>query len=67
MIDVGYRVIGAGAMGMAFYIGRTAIDAAPAYMNGPYEFVELDAGHWLVQEQPDGVERLILGHLEGNR
>jgi pimeloyl-ACP methyl ester carboxylesterase len=49
------------------YIGRAAIEAAPAYMKGPYEFVELDAGHWLVQEQPEAVERLILAHLERNR
>lgn len=49
------------------YIGRAAIEAAPAYMTGPYEFVELDAGHWLVQEQPEAVEQHLLAHLGRNR
>lgn len=33
------------------------------YMTGPSKFVELDAGHWLVQEKPDIVYAEILEHL----
>lgn len=49
------------------YIGRTATQNAVAYMGGPYEFVEVDAGHWLVQEQPEFVEAQLLAHLRRNR
>lgn len=44
-------------------IGRTSTEAAAAYMKGPYRFVELDAGHWLVQESFDRVRDEILAHL----
>lgn len=49
------------------YIGRTATQDASAYMKGPYEFVELEAGHWLVQEQPEVVGAKLLAHLRRNR
>jgi hypothetical protein len=29
--------------------------------------VELDAGHWLIQERFEDVSREILAHLEANR
>lgn len=47
-------------------IGRTAVDAAAAWMSGPYHFVELDAGHWLMQEATGQVSDEILGHLRVN-
>jgi pimeloyl-ACP methyl ester carboxylesterase len=47
-------------------IGRVAAENAAAYMRGPYTFVELDAGHWLIQEQPQRVGDEILAHLRRN-
>ncbi len=48
-------------------IGRAGVEAGERYMKGPYRFVELDAGHWLIQEQFEAVSEAILGHLEANR
>jgi pimeloyl-ACP methyl ester carboxylesterase len=47
-------------------IGRQAVENAAAYMRGRYTFVELDAGHWLIQEQPQRVGDEILAHLRRN-
>jgi pimeloyl-ACP methyl ester carboxylesterase len=47
-------------------IGRTAVAAAADYMKGPYRFVELDAGHWLMQEAPDRVADEVMVHLARN-
>jgi pimeloyl-ACP methyl ester carboxylesterase len=48
-------------------IGRVSTENAAAYMKGPYSFIELDAGHWLIQEQPERVTSAIASHLAGNR
>jgi pimeloyl-ACP methyl ester carboxylesterase len=48
-------------------IGRVGVEAAARYMKGPYAFVELDAGHWLIQEKFAEVSEAILGHLRANR
>ena len=48
-------------------IGRKGVEDAAAYMKGPYKFVELDAGHWLIQEKPDEVIAEVTGHLKANR
>lgn len=48
-------------------IGRTAVEGAVRFMTGPYRLVELDAGHWLVQEAPGRIASEILAHLRGNR
>ncbi|MEO6043787.1 MAG: alpha/beta hydrolase [Tepidiformaceae bacterium] len=48
-------------------IGRKGVEDAAAYMKGPYRFVELDAGHWLIQEKPDEVIAEVTGHLKANR
>jgi pimeloyl-ACP methyl ester carboxylesterase len=48
------------------YVRRASVDGAAAHMIGPYELVELDAGHWLIQEQPDQVRDAILKHLRAN-
>jgi pimeloyl-ACP methyl ester carboxylesterase len=41
---------------MGIMLGRT-------YLTGPHEFVELDAGHWLAQEEPEIVLALIRRQL----
>lgn len=49
------------------YVRRMSIDLAREYMRGPYRAVELDAGHWLAQQQPARVTEEILAHLRANR
>ena len=36
----------------------------PQFATGTYREVELDAGHWLIQEQPEAVVEEIMSHLE---
>jgi len=48
-------------------IGRVAVEGGARFMTGPYRFVELDAGHWLIQEEAERVGNEILAHLRGNR
>jgi len=48
-------------------VGRTAVVRTEQYMKGPYRLVELNAGHWLIQEASDRVHREILSHLKSNR
>ena len=48
-------------------IGRVGVEGAAKLMTGPYRFVELDAGHWLIQEAPERVTAEILAHLRANR
>lgn len=45
------------------YVSRLSVDLAEPLMVGPYEFVELDAGHWLMEERTEDVTRLMLAHL----
>jgi pimeloyl-ACP methyl ester carboxylesterase len=47
-------------------ISRGSVDGAAKHMTGPYRRVDLEAGHWLVQEQPDQVRDEILVHLKEN-
>jgi len=36
-------------------------------MKGPFRLIELNAGHWLIQEEPKRVHDEILRHLQSNR
>ncbi len=47
-------------------IGRKGVEDAAAYMKGPYKFVELDAGHWLIQEKPAEIIAEVTAHLKAN-
>jgi pimeloyl-ACP methyl ester carboxylesterase len=47
-------------------IGRVGVEAGHKFMKGPYSFVELDAGHWLIQEQPQRVIDSVLTHIRAN-
>ncbi len=47
-------------------IGRASVERSAQYMKGPYRLVELDAGHWLAQEEPGRVHDEILRHLRSN-
>ena len=47
-------------------VGRRAAELTAAYVTGPYRFVTLEgAGHFLVDQFPDKVSDLIVGHLRG--
>jgi pimeloyl-ACP methyl ester carboxylesterase len=43
-------------------VGRAAVEAQRAYMKAPYEVIELDAGHWLIEENRGRVVPEILAH-----
>ena len=45
-------------------IGRPGVDATPPLMSGPYRFVELDVGHWLIQEAEGEVCDAVLEQLK---
>jgi pimeloyl-ACP methyl ester carboxylesterase len=47
-------------------IGRAAVEAGASYMTGPYELLELDCGHWIVQEALEDVVGPIVEHLRRN-
>jgi len=51
-----------GNMDMA--IGRKSIDLNKQYMAGPYNFLELYVGHWLIQESFDDVSKAIINHIK---
>lgn len=44
-------------------IQRSGIEWTKDYMTGYYRFVELDAGHWLIQESYEMVQQEIMSHL----
>jgi len=48
-------------------IGRASVERTAPYMRGPYRLIELKAGHWLAQEEPQRVHDEILEHLRANR
>jgi pimeloyl-ACP methyl ester carboxylesterase len=39
----------------------------PAFVEGPFETVGLDAGHWLIQDEEEIVINHVMKHLERNR
>lgn len=45
-------------------IGRPGVTATPPLMDGPYRLVELDVGHWLIQEAEADILRETLAHIE---
>ena len=47
-------------------IGRVAAEGTKQYMTGPYKFIDLDAGHWIIQEAFDKVIGPITAHLKTN-
>ena len=45
------------------YVRRGAIERASKFMVGPYDVLEIEAGHWLVQEAGDRVRDALVSHL----
>ena len=48
-------------------VTRVAAEGTAQYMKGPYQFVELKAGHWLMQEAFEDCAKPILQHLSESR
>ncbi len=46
--------------------GRKSVDLQARYLEGPYERIELDAGHWLLERRTDVVVDAVLRHVERN-
>lgn len=44
-------------------VTRVAAEGTTKYMKGPYQFVELEAGHWLMQEAFEDCAAPIIQHL----
>jgi pimeloyl-ACP methyl ester carboxylesterase len=47
-------------------VRRRSVELAAARMTGDYRVVELDAGHWVVDERPDEVRHELLQHLRAH-
>ncbi|MEM9336198.1 MAG: alpha/beta fold hydrolase [Pseudomonadota bacterium] len=47
--------------------GRFAAEHQTRYMRGPYRFVELDGGHWLLERRTEPVVRAVLEHISAYR
>jgi pimeloyl-ACP methyl ester carboxylesterase len=46
-----------------FALGPKAADLTARYVTGPYRYERLDASHWLPEEVPDIVTKLIVEHI----
>lgn len=46
-----------------FALGRTAAERTERYVHAPYEFRELDAGHWLPETEPAAVAAAVLERI----
>lgn len=47
-------------------IGRAGVDGTPPYMKAEYRLVELDAGHWLIQEETERVLDEVMRQIEAH-
>jgi pimeloyl-ACP methyl ester carboxylesterase len=43
---------------------RIGVENTAQYMTGPYRLIELDAGHWLIQEEEAKVTAVVIQHLK---
>lgn len=49
--------------GHDFALGRPAAELTERFVNAPYEFRELDAGHWLPEVEPQAVADAVLDRI----
>jgi pimeloyl-ACP methyl ester carboxylesterase len=49
------------------FLGRRAARLTEKCVTGEYTFVELNAGHWIAERNPDQLQRLLGEHLEAHR
>jgi pimeloyl-ACP methyl ester carboxylesterase len=48
------------------FVGRPATAHEREFMRGPYRFMELDAGHWLMHEAAEVCRREIMAHVQAH-
>ncbi len=48
---------------MPTFVRPEVRELQPQFATGPFEEVELDAGHWLIQEEPEEVVNAVMAHL----
>lgn len=48
-----------------FALGRRAAELTAQHVTGPYEFVEVDAGHWLPETRPEECAAAIIHRVTG--
>jgi pimeloyl-ACP methyl ester carboxylesterase len=42
---------------------RSGVEATEALVTAPYQFIEMEAGHWIIQEKPSELNKHVLRHL----
>ena len=47
-------------------IGRASVEGTKQYIKGEYKFVELNAGHWLIQEKYEDISNEITEHIKNH-
>ena len=47
-------------------LNRYAAEATAKFVTGPYEFVDLDANHWLPETEPDAVAEAVIKRVESS-
>lgn len=45
-------------------VGRFAAEQTASYMKGTYQFIELEASHWLIQEKKEAVWKALSKHFK---
>jgi pimeloyl-ACP methyl ester carboxylesterase len=45
---------------------RFAAERTGSYLDGPYEFVDLDCGHWLPETEPDAVAEAVIKRVHSS-
>jgi pimeloyl-ACP methyl ester carboxylesterase len=48
------------------FLGRRAAERTEKFVTGEYTFVELNAGHWIAERNPEQLQRLLGEHLEAH-
>lgn len=51
---------------MPVFVRPEVRELHPRFVTGPFEEVELDAGHWLIQEEPGKVVDAVMDHLRAS-
>jgi pimeloyl-ACP methyl ester carboxylesterase len=52
-----------GTRDLQVFTRKEVRDLQLRFVTGPFEQIELDASHWLIQEQPDAVVEAVMNHL----
>ncbi len=53
-----------GTRDLKIFTRKQVRDAQARFVTGPYRQLEVDAGHWLIQEQPQATVEAVMTHLQ---